>query len=423
MIRLIIASFCFVLIQFNSDAQKRCAVPAMMGRVPASDAQLKELSNLKKSNEQGSFRITEIHEVIRIPVVVHVIHDNVEGEIGGADNTNISNEQIFSQIKVLNEDFRRQTGTPGFNTNPVGADMEIEFYLATIDPDGNPTSGITRNFNSKRQWDIIRERSQIANIVSWDSNRYLNIWVLNLSATYLGYAEFPGAPVDGLNLNDPNEATDGVFIDYNFFGRQLGTAIDGPYTFGRTTTHEVGHWLGLIHIWGDSRCGSDFCEDTPEVERENLAVTCEPYFSRCTGTSVRAMIENYMDYTADECMNIFTQDQKTRVRQVLELSKRRRRLVLNSESFLPQVESLQVKLINHPNSKDKLSMQVLLQGFQDFNVNFYDVLGHLVDQKTFKDYPSTVVSFEEFKRLKPGQVYILRVDSQNVFLTFRVLIL
>lgn len=409
----------FLILLFGTQvalAQKRCAMPATR---PVSDVELDQLLFQKRKINNPQLR-TAITGVIRIPVVVHVIHNNSSGTIGGANNSNISNEQIFSQIKVLNEDYRREAGTPGFNTNPLGADLEIEFYLATVDPDGNPTSGITRHFNARRQWDILREVEQVASISSWDSNRFLNIWVLELGATFLGYAEFPGAAVDGLDLTDPNELIDGVYIDHNFFGNQTGTAIDGPYTFGRTATHEIGHWLGLIHIWGDSRCGNDFCADTPTVESENLNISCDPSFTRCTGVRQRAMIENYMDYSADECMNIFTQDQKSRIRAVLELSQRRRRLVLNSLSLLPPSENLQVKLLSHPNTKENLKMQVLLPGFQDFDVKFYDILGRVADEKSYLDYPSTVVNFEEFSRLKGGQLYIMKVSSQGETLTFRV---
>lgn len=397
-------------------AQKKCAMPL---KKVATDQDLRSMLDLRRASQKERLRLN-LNEVIKIPVVVHVIHSTSSGEIGGPSNANISNEQIFSQIKVLNEDYRRIFDTPGYNTNPVGADMGIEFYLATTDPDGNPTSGITRHFNAKRQWDILRDVNQIASISSWDTNRFLNIWVLDLTTTYLGFAEFPGAAIDGLDLEDPDDLTDGVFVDYAYFGRQIGTALDGPYTYGRTATHEIGHWLGLIHIWGDARCGDDYCTDTPTVESENLNVDCDAKFSRCTGSTQRAMIENYMDYSADQCMNIFTQDQKSRVRAILELSQRRRRLVLNSESLLPPSQTLQVKLLSHPNTKENLSMQVLLPDFQDFNIQFYDILGHLVDEKSYVDYPSTIVQFDAFPRLKGGQLYFMKVTSNNDLVTYRV---
>lgn len=409
--------FCFIGSFVTGQSIRKCPSDSHYQTAPSKS----ELSYLLAQRRLRNTRISEITGVVRIPITVHVIHNNEQGTIGGTSNSNISDQQIFSQVKVLNEDFRRLVGTPGFNNNEVGADLEIEFYLATIDPDGNPTTGITRHFNSKRQWDVTREAQAIGNIVSWDPDRYLNIWVLPFARSFIGYAEFPGAAVDGLDLEDPPANIDGVFIEHSVFGRQIGTAQNGPYTFGRTTTHEIGHWLGLIHIWGDEFCGDDFCDDTPTVREENLEINCDGYNSRCTGVSIPAMIENYMDYSADQCMNIFTKEQKSRVRAVMELSKRRRRLVLNSQAFLPPSEQLEVVLLNHPSEKENLSFQVLLQGFQDFSVKFYDILGRVVDYKEFVDFPSTIVKMDQFK-LTSGQSYILQVGSQDELVTKKIVV-
>ena len=122
------------------------------------------------------------------------------------------------------------------------------------------------------------------------------------------------------------EKTDGVFIDYRAFG--IGGAITSRlYNLGRTTTHEVGHWLGLIHTWGDTDCGDDYCADTPPAERGNQSASCGPIFSNCSGVRTRNMTENYMDYSPDSCMNIFTKNQSERMMAVIEKSPRRARLV------------------------------------------------------------------------------------------------
>ena len=255
----------------------------------------------------------------------------------------------------------------------------------------------------------------------WDSDKYLNIWVLDFSGLFLGYGEFPGAGVDGLELTDAPERTDGVFIDYEVFGRRTGTASTGVFSYGRTLTHEIGHWLGLIHIWGDERCGDDFVSDTPTAERENDSETCRSLFSRCEGFTSRNMIENYMDYTPDSCMNVFTQEQKARVRDVLELSPRRRRMVLNSQFLLSSTEIVELKIINNPGSEGQMEFQILLPSFQDFSLHFYDILGRKVSERAFQDYPSTVVKATDLKL--PNGLLVMQLISGDVRITKRIVVL
>ena len=239
------------------------------------------------------------NSIITIPVVVHVVYYN--------STENISTAQIQSQIDVLNEDFRRlnadAVNTPaGFQ--PVAADSEIEFCLATTDPNGNPTDGITRTQTSQSSFstnDGVKYSSS-GGIDAWNTSEYLNIWVCDISGGILGYAQFPGGTA----------SSDGVVCDYQYFGT-IGTATS-PYDLGRTTTHEVGHWLNLRHIWGDSNCGNDYCNDTPEHSGSNYGCPNYPSTSNCNGNgSYGDMFMNYMDYTNDACMNMFTEDQKTRM--------------------------------------------------------------------------------------------------------------
>ncbi|WMJ72916.1 T9SS type A sorting domain-containing protein [Cytophagaceae bacterium ABcell3] len=256
--------------------------------------------------------------ILTIPVVVHVIHNNPDNVIGGDNNGNISDEQILSQIEVLNEDFRRIPNTPGYNEHPVGADTRIQFCLATRDPQNRPTNGIVRVFNQRRSYSF-NDTELLSSLSYWPSSQYLNIWVTRLTGDILGFAQFPhGSGLPGLGSIDEGAATDGVFINWPNFGRG-GRA---PYDMGRTTTHEVGHWLGLRHIWGDERCGNDYVEDTPRHEDANY--DC-PSFSDCerTGVETQDMTENYLDYTDDECMNLFTKGQTERMRTVLSTSPRR----------------------------------------------------------------------------------------------------
>jgi len=415
----LINSVFFFLIVISGNAQ-RCALGVMASpELQKRHLDFQRIVENHKSINGSNLRLQE--EIIRIPVVVHVIHDNIGKSIGGPSNSNISDRQIFSQIKVLNEDFRRIPGTLGFNNLKVGADMGIEFFLAQEDPNGSPSSGITRTYYNKTNFNIFGDLSLVSNLTYWDSNKYLNIWVLDFSGLYLGYGEFPGAAVDGLELSDAPAKTDGVFIDYEVFGKQTGTATGRIYGYGRTLTHEIGHWLGLLHTWGDTKCGDDYCIDTPEAEKENDSEICRDVYSRCQGIASRNMIENYMDYTPDSCMNVFTLDQKARVRQVLELSPRRRRLVLNSQFLLPNNSEVAINIVNNPGLKSQMRFQVLLPDFQDFTLRFFDILGREVAEKTYKDYPSTVISASDFKI--PSGLLIMQLISDQSMITKRIIVL
>ena len=237
--------------------------------------------------------------IISIPVVVHVIYSN--------SNENISDAQIQSQIDVLNEDFRR-TNSDANNTWSQAADTQIEFCLASVDPSGNATNGITRKSSSTSSWgtnDAMKKSSQ-GGVNPWDASQYLNMWVCNIGGGILGYAQFPGG----------SASTDGVVIGPNYFGssdKGSGFYLSSPFNLGRTTTHEVGHFLNLRHIWGDGGCSvDDFVSDTPTSDAANYG--CATSHVSCGSTD---MVQNYMDYSDDSCMNLYTQGQKDRMRTIL----------------------------------------------------------------------------------------------------------
>ncbi len=233
----------------------------------------------------------KVNGLITIPVVVHVIYSN--------SSENISEAQIMSQMTVLNDDFRRNNSDANNNWSQA-ADMEIEFCLASVDPNGNATSGITRKSSSKTSWgtnDDMKKSSR-GGVDPWPTGDYLNMWVCNIGGGILGYAQFPGG----------SAATDGVVMSPQYFGT-IGSA-QAPFDGGRTTTHEVGHWLNLRHIWGDGACGADdFVSDTPTSDAANYG--CASNHSSCNSLD---MVQNYMDYSDDACMNLFTAGQKTRMR-------------------------------------------------------------------------------------------------------------
>jgi PKD repeat protein len=266
--------------------------------------------------------------VISIPIIVHVVHN---GEAVGS-GTNLSKEQVAAQLEVLNEDFRRKAGTPGFNNSVVGADIEIEFCLSPVDEKGIQLTepGIHRYRGGQATWTRSQIDGSLKPSTIWNPNLFYNIWTLNFGgedANLLGYAQFPDdSNLGGLNEKGGPSTTDGVVVKYSSFGSaDKGTfpVMQAPYNKGRTLSHETGHWLGLRHIWGDGPCGNDFVDDTPTQQNESRG--CPGNKLSCS-SSTPAMVQNYMDYSDDACMNIFTQGQKARIRAVMELSPRRKTL-------------------------------------------------------------------------------------------------
>jgi PKD repeat protein len=268
--------------------------------------------------------------VLTIPIIVHVVHN---GEALGS-GTNLSQAQVKAQIDVLNEDFRRLAGTPGENSDPSGADIEIEFCLSVVDENGNAMAepGIDRVDGNQPDWKRDDIENKLKPNTYWDPNKFYNIWTVKFAAVdanLIGYAQFPDqSGLPGLQEQGGPAATDGVVIRYQSFGSvNKGTfpVMQAPYNKGRTLTHETGHWLGLRHIWGDGNCADDFVSDTPPQAGPSNG--CPLGRVSCGTTN---MVQNYMDYSDDACMNIFTKGQKTRMLAVMEVSPRRKTLIQNN---------------------------------------------------------------------------------------------
>ena len=288
---------------------------------------------------KNNFQLKNTNTVITLPVVVHVIHN---GDAIGT-NENITDDQVITQIQVLNEDFRKMLNTPGYNNHPDGADMEIEFCLAQRDPGGSPTTGIEHINLGRASWDNFEDIDLVLKAeTQWDPERYLNIWVCKMGGEMSGvggYAYYPElSGLEGLEGSEGFAEIDGVILSYQCMGSE-DLYPEGDYIFGRekgrSATHEVGHFFGLIHIWGneDSCDATDFCDDTPPVV--GLHFSCAEV-DTCTEDIKSDMIENHMDYTLDQCKNIFTNDQKTRVWTVLENSPRRMSLATSNSCIYPE---------------------------------------------------------------------------------------
>ena len=243
--------------------------------------------------------------IIHIPVVVHVVY-RTQAE-------NISDAQLKSQLNVLNKDFRaRNTDLSKIPDvyKELAADARVEFELATEDPDGKKSDGITRTETRQAAFtanDGVKSADR-GGAEPWDTSRYLNIWVCTLDEGLLGYAQFPGGPPE----------TDGVVILNRAFGTKgIATA---PFNKGRTTTHEIGHYLNLSHIWGESRfptCNdSDYVEDTPNQFAPNHGAPNFPSVS-CNNGPHGDLFMNYMDYVDDASMFMFTRGQVARMQATL----------------------------------------------------------------------------------------------------------
>jgi hypothetical protein len=236
---------------------------------------------------------------------------------------NLSDERVFSQIKVLNECFRKlnaDTAKTPAAFRSLAADCRIEFQLATSDSLRRNTTGIVRKYTPVTQWnpDDKMKYSAETGDDAWDAKNFLNIWVCNLGRI-AGYSSFPGGPA----------AKDGIVISNTCFGINKR----GGYEMGKTAVHETGHWLGLRHIWGDAYCGDDMIDDTPK--QSTFTSGCPSGIRpSCSNGPNGDMYMNYMDITLDGCTNLFTEGQKERMRATFETGGGRKS-ILTSYGLLP----------------------------------------------------------------------------------------
>lgn len=366
--------------------------------------------------------------VYTLPVVFHVLYNN--------DSQNIPDSVIYSQLDVLNEDYRR-LNADAVNTReiflPVAADCEIQFALATVDPQGNPTTGIEHIMTDRTEFtleifstvntlDEVKHTST-GGADAWDTEHYINIWICNVTT------DFPGAQIFGMsyppggldnwpaNSNAPTAEDDGIVIHYTTVGRNNPVSEDDGTDLndlGRTLSHEMGHYLGLRHTWGDEFFGDvcsedDGIDDTPlcgsgdQFECDLTANTCDDG----TLNDQPDMIENYMDYNQDACYNMFTEGQKTWMRYALE--------ELRSGLLQPlDIRTIHtMEKITWPNpTSDALFVNSQLRG-SDYTI--YNAAGQMIERGNIRSNSLSVADLQ-------SGLYFIQFDMENMTFSNRFMV-
>ena len=370
------------------------ADPALAQRMAAIEAQTKQvLAN-------PALHRTTTGTVI-IPVVVHVLYNTAA--------QNISDAQVQSQIAVLNEDYRKLNAdankTPALYAG-LAADANVQFVLAKRDPNGLATTGIIHKQTKTASWstnDAVKN-SKRGGDNAWDASKYLNLWACNLGQGLLGYAQFPGG----------SPATDGVVILYSAFGSKAKYAA-GTYTnaydLGRTATHEVGHWLNLRHIWGDDSgacTGSDLVDDTPNQGAENYGC---PVFPHVTCSNSGDMSMNYMDYTDDMCMYMFSTGQSSRMNALFGAGGARVSLLTSLGGTAPRAAATPTLATAYPNPASEVLNLALPAGTKlgTATVRVFDLSGHEMTQARYDGQGQVRVS-----ELPKGLYYLTVATGEGV---------
>ena len=353
------------------------ADPAQAQRMAAIEAHTRRvLANPVLNRPTGA-------TLIVVPVVVHVLYNTTA--------QNISDAQVQSQIDVLNEDFQKLNAdankTPSIYAG-LAANANIQFVLAKRDPAGAATTGIIHKFTKTASWstnDAVKN-SKRGGDNPWDATKYLNLWACNLGQGLLGYAQFPGG----------SASTDGVVCLYTAFGSRAkfaGGTYTNAYDLGRTTTHEVGHWANLRHIWGDDSgacTGSDLVADTPNQGGENYGC---PVFPKVSCANSGDMSMNYMDYVDDKCMYMFSAGQSTRMDAVFAAGGPRAGIASSLGATAPRAAAA-VLASFYPNPATEVLTLELRAGTAaaQYAVHVYDLRGREMTQARYNGRGQVQVS-------------------------------
>ena len=410
----IVLSFMVLLSGIGFSQKKRCGTDELnFNRLQQNPSliQLRQQQELELQKATISSSKKRIN--LTIPVVVHVIYNT--------DVENISDEQVLSQIEALNRDFNN-LNADSLNSDhafyPLVGNIGIKFELASKDPSGKTTSGITRTKTTKQNWvedDLNNDNMKFTStggIENWDPKRYLNIYTVRFAdaVQLLGYAYFPE------DLASYPE-TDGVVIDFRCFGTKGTSGSEGftPYNLGRTVTHEVGHWLGLFHIWGDKVfetdkvCGDDNVADTPPAEGDNSGNPVFPFRpnNKCGSDKNGEMFMNYMDYVHDKSMVMFSKGQVTRMTSAINTF---RSELLKYTPVLNIENKIQSEFISiSPNPANQF---VKINNFQNENVEIriFDLIGKICLQTNLLNNQNII----DISTLENGN-YIIELCNNNIF--------
>jgi hypothetical protein len=403
---LVLAGILFILSD-RAAAQRACNTseyqqqelindPALAVKVARIEAFIQKQ---KEKNQPANTSARLQHGIIKIPVVVHILYHSPE--------ENISDQRVFSQIEILNKCFRKQNADtaniPGV-FKPLAADCEIEFQLAISDPRKRSTTGIIHKYTPIEEWkmdDKMKFSSEMGDD-AWDPSGYLNIWVCNLKRV-AGYAAVPGSEA----------SKDGIVVDYSVFG----TNVSSGYETGKTAVHETGHWLALKHTWGDAYCGDDLIGDTPT--QGNYTTGCPTGIRvSCSNGPSGDMYMNYMDYTNDACVNLFTEGQKTRMRALFAAGGQRSSILsslglsppLIFESPLPDESPRWLSPKIYPNpANSELTIDIAYDiRWIGKTISISDISGHIVMQVPITSKTQTV----NISKLQTG-MYFLSVRKED----------
>ncbi len=394
----------FILCSWYLPGNAQRCTTASSGNIPA-------LMSIETPVTANNGRDTVTDEVIVVPVVIHVLYH--------MKDENISDDQIFSQIESLNKDFRRRNEDAENTPIPFqqfAADSRIVFCLAKVDPKGRHTTGIIRKYTKDQYWlsDDEMKFSSKGGDDAWDASKYLNIWVCNLFGRTLGYGVFPGGPPE----------RDGLVIQYNVFGTRGN--LKASFNKGRTVTHETGHWLGLKHLWGDASCGDDGIFDTPQQQTSNTFCPPFPHKSICSPNENGDMFMNFMDFTDDACMNLFTRGQKIAMRSQFAAGHPRNSILQSNvcDSSLatggpipeePGINSTTISIYPNP-----FTSEIIVQS-EDASITgkvleLFDITGKRYISQKITSLKTTILA----NHLRPG-IYLIKITGDKKTEVYKVI--
>lgn len=440
----------------NHDTLVNCASHHFMEHADKIQPGYMQSANeyLKNISDNSTKRKKTNNGVYQIPVVFHVVYNHT--------SANIADSVIYDQMRVLNECFRRQnsdTNNTRQDFKPIVGDSNIEFVLASTDPNGNPTNGITRTYSTTKYFGGVlpynqSQTQQIQNWVAdslfynffritqdslngksaWNSNRYVNVWVGDFRIFEPQIGNFEELTYFGLATPPPNHPNwptaiydeladfqEGILLHYPVVGSNNPNDFPAPYTpynplvkTGKMLVHEMGHYLGLRHIWGDGSCSmDDHIDDTPRANASSQ-FDCNASANTCVdtilGMDLPNMIENYMDYSNGDCQNSFTQGQINVMRTVVENS----RPSLLSIKPANKIEPLAINHYPNPTSGD-LNIKFGSTA-KDAQISVLSIDGKLLKTVSLKHIDKATISLEN----QPG-LYLIQVVADGQSSTFKVI--